>query len=85
MTDAFIFEVHTDQDVFEVDGRKVVRAKYVFDWNTMAFTPNTDVSLTRAFCGRHKDGRVFANIVTMTKDQYYRASVPADCYIEKAC
>lgn len=85
MTDAFIFEVHADQDVFEVNGRKVVRAKYVFDSTSMAFSPNTDESLTRGFCGRLKDGRVFAGLVTLTKDQFHRAAIPAECYVEKSC
>lgn len=85
MTDAYIFEVHTDHEVFELEGRKVVRAKYVFDWTSMSCILNVDESRTLGFCGRHKDGRVFANLVSMTKDQLRRASLPADCYVEKSC
>lgn len=85
MTDAIIFEVHTDDDVFEKEGVKYVRAKYVFDWSSMAFSKNTDPHLHRRFIGRHKDGRVFGHFLTMTKEQFYRTTVPSDCYVEKSC
>ena len=85
MTDAYIFEVHTDDDVFEKDGVKVVRAKYVFDWSTMSFSKNTDPQLHRRLTSRHKDGRVFARFLTMTKDQFASTTEPVDCYVEKSC
>lgn len=85
MTDAYIFDVHTDADVRVIEGKKVVPVKHVFDWKTMAFSLNADQSLTREVVSRHKDGRVFSSVVRLTKEQYCKVVVPADCYQEKSC
>ncbi|MFL1449223.1 hypothetical protein ACI77O_12580 [Pseudomonas tritici] len=85
MTDAYIFEVHTDSDVQEKNGKLYVQAKYAFDWIAMAFTPNTDKGLMRQVTSRHKDGRVLAYIERFTNKQYCQTKVPSDCYEEKSC
>jgi hypothetical protein len=84
MTDAYIFEVHTDDDVFEVNGRKLVVAKYVFDPMNLEAVPNTDVNLTHPVISRHKDGRVFAYLLRMAKAEFLESKFPVDCYIESA-
>ena len=84
MADAYIFEVHSDADVKEVDGRRVVTAKYVFDHQKLEAVPNTDPSRTIPVISRHKDGRVFAHLLRMDRAEFEQSSIPSDCYIESA-
>ncbi|PBV09289.1 hypothetical protein CJU35_05395 [Pseudomonas aeruginosa] len=84
MADAYIFEVHSDADVKEVDGRRVVKAKYVFDHQKLVAVPNTDPNRTIPVTSRHKDGRVFAHLLRMDRADFEKSSIPNDCYIESA-
>lgn len=85
MTDAYIFEVHPDSDVIQVNGKEAVRAKYAFDGLSLVFTTNNDPCHTLPTCGRHKEGGVLACVAIMRKDQFHQAAVPDDCFIEKSC
>ncbi len=84
MTDAYIFEVHSDADVREVNGQRVVTAKYVFDHQKLEAVPSTDPSRTIPVISRHKDGRVFAHLLRMARAEFEQSSIPSDCYIESA-
>lgn len=84
MADAYIFEVHSDADVKEVYGRRVVTAKYVFDHHKLEAVPNTDPSRTIPVISRHKDGRVFAHLLRIDRVEFEQSSIPNDCYIESA-
>ncbi|HBO2935169.1 TPA: hypothetical protein L4R50_000164 [Pseudomonas aeruginosa] len=84
MSDAYIFEVHRDSDVKELNGRRVVTAKYVFDHQKLEAVPNSDPSRTIPVTSRHKDGRVFAHLLSMDRAQFEQSSIPSDCHIESA-
>ena len=40
MTDAYVFEVHHESEVIQVNGRESVRAKYAFNKQSMEFSEN---------------------------------------------
>lgn len=84
MTDAYIFEVHAESDVFLVNGREVVKAKYAFDHKKLETVPNIDPNATIPVISRHKDGRVFAYLLRMVKADFVESLFPGDCYIESA-
>lgn len=54
MTDAYVFEVHHESEVIQVNGRESVRAKYAFNKQSMEFSENSDPSRILLTCGRQK-------------------------------
>ncbi|MQT57986.1 hypothetical protein GHO41_11600 [Pseudomonas sp. FSL R10-0399] len=84
MTDAYVFEVHHESEVIQVNGRESVRAKYAFNKQSMEFSENSDPSRILLTCGRQKGGGVLACIAIITKDEFRQATVPGDCYTEKS-
>ena len=85
MTDAFVFEVHTEEDVFVAGGREVVRAKYVFDTKGLVAVENTDQTVTRLVTARNKKGDVLAFMVRLNKPEFQQATIPVACYVESSC
>jgi hypothetical protein len=85
MTDAYVFEVHTEEDVFVAEGREAVRAKYVFDSKALLAVENTDPTVTRWVTARNKKGDVLAFMARLNKPEFQQATIPVACYVESSC
>lgn len=84
MNFAYVFEIHTEQDIVFADGSlEFVKPKYVYDSHTNQLVENTDENQLRMVAGR-KDGRVLVPAVRLGEALAKKFAAPHDCLVECA-